>query len=57
MDCPNGHGPMIVLNSLHNPGASEYLCKVCNYAEKMPEDVVAQVNQHERMLRQQQGPR
>lgn len=57
MDCPNDHGPMMPVNSLHNPSASEYWCKVCGHTEKMPEDVVAQMNNHERMLRAQQGPR
>ena len=57
-ECPKGnHGVMAAVNSLHNPSASEYFCKICGYAEKMPEDIVAQMNQTERMMRAQQGPR
>lgn len=58
MDCPNGHGLMQPLNSLHNPDASEYFCRVCRHSEKMPNDIVHTLNQQERMMRAQQaGPR
>ena len=55
MECPNGHGQMQPLNSIHNPSASEYFCRVCRYSEKMPEDIVQALNGQERMLRSQQG--
>lgn len=55
MECPKGHGAMLPINSLHNPAASEYWCKVCSHTERMPEDIVDSLNKQERIMRAQQG--